>query len=369
MIIGVPKEIKEYENRVAATPSGVSELVKSGHEVLIEKKAGLGSSITDAEYAEAGAKIVPDMKTIYKRAEMVFKVKEPLKPEYPLFRKGQLIFTYLHLAACEELTGILIKSGVTAIAYETIQLEDGSLPLLTPMSEVAGRMAVQVGCQCLEKKNGGRGVLLSGVPGTPPADVVIIGGGTVGLSAAHMAVGLGAQVIILDLNTQRLRHIDEILRGRVITMKAGPAAIARCLSFADLAIGAVLVAGAKAPKVVTKEMVKNMKPGSVIVDVAIDQGGCFETSRITYHDNPTYIAHGVVHYCVGNMPGAVPRTSTIALTNETLPYAKEIADKGFERAMRENAALAKGVNVHNGCCVYQPVADAFGMKCYEFVND
>jgi alanine dehydrogenase len=366
VIIGVPKEIKEFENRVAATPDGVMALVKAGHEVIVEKRAGLGSSITDAEFVDAGAKIAPDIKTVYKRAEMVFKVKEPLPPEYPLFRKGQILFTYLHLAACEELTRVLVKSGVTAVAYETIELEDGSLPLLIPMSEVAGRMAVQVGCQCLEKKNGGRGILLSGVPGTSPADVVVVGGGAVGLGAAQMAVGLGAHVIILDINTQRLRYIDDILRGRVTTMKASAGNIARCLAFADLVVGAVLVTGAKAPKVITKEMVKNMKPGSVIVDVAIDQGGCSETSRLTYHDNPAYIVNGVVHYCVGNMPGAVPRTSTLALTNETLPYALELADKGFNRAVKENPALARGVNIHDGCCVYRPVAEAFGLKCYEF---
>jgi len=367
MIIGVPKEIKQDENRVAITPSGVKTLTTMGHTVIIEKSAGVGSSISDHEYAAAGAKIVPSMKVIYNNAEMVLKVKEPLPPEYPLFRKDLLIFTYLHLAACEELTMKLIKSGVTAISYETIQLHDGTLPLLTPMSEVAGRMAIQVGCQCLEKRHGGRGVLLSGVPGTPPANVVIVGGGTVGMSAAIMAVGMGAQVIILDISTPRLRQIDDLLRGRVITIKANPGAIEHAVAEADLVIGAVLVAGAKAPKVITKKMIKNMKQGSVIVDVAIDQGGCVETSKLTTHAQPTFVYNGVVHYCVGNMPGAVPRTSTWALTNETLPYVVELADKGFIRAVKENPALALGVNIHKGCCVYPSVAEAFGLKCYDLI--
>ena len=365
MIIGIPKEIKQDENRVAITPSGVKTLTSLGHTVLIEKSAGLGSNITDAEYIAGGAKMVPNMKTVYTNSEMVVKVKEPLPLEYPFFRKGLLMFTYLHLAASEELTVKLIKSGVTGIAYETIQLPDGSLPLLVPMSEVAGRMAIQVGCQCLEKRNGGRGILLSGVPGTPPANVVIVGGGIVGISAAMMAVGMGAQVTILDINTPRLRQIDEMYHGRVMTLKANPGVIEHAVAAADLVVGAVLVAGAKAPKVITKKMVKNMLPGSVLVDVAIDQGGCAETSHVTTHADPTYLVNGVVHYCVGNMPGAVPRTSTYALTNETLTYVVELAEKGFKRAVKENHSLALGVNIHEGCCVYKNVAESFGLKCFE----
>ncbi|MFA6449814.1 MAG: alanine dehydrogenase [bacterium] len=366
MIIGVPKEIKQDENRVAITPAGVKTLTALGNTVIIEKTAGLGSSITDAEYSAAGAKMVPSMKAVYNNAEMVMKVKEPLPPEYPLFRKGLLMFTYLHLAASEELTMKLLKSGVTGIAYETIQLPDGSLPLLVPMSEVAGRMAIQVGAQCLEKRNGGRGILMSGVPGTHPANVVIVGGGIVGISAAMMAVGMGAQVTILDISTPKLRQIDEHYHGRIMTLKANPGAIEHAIAEADLVVGAVLVAGAKAPKIITKKMVKTMQPGSVIVDVAIDQGGCCETSHVTTHAAPTYLVNGVVHYCVGNMPGAVPRTSTYALTNETLPYAVELAQKGFERAVKENHSLALGVNTHEGCCVYSGVAEAFGLKYYEF---
>jgi alanine dehydrogenase len=367
MIIGIPKEIKPDEYRVAITPQGVKTLTSLGHKILIEKNAGRGSSITDKEYVEAGAKIVPNMKAVYAGAEMVLKVKEPLSPEYPLFRKGLLIFTYLHLAASEELTLKLLKSGVTGIAYETIQLPDGTLPLLTPMSEVAGRMSIQVGCWCLEKRNGGRGILLSGVPGAHPANVVVVGGGMVGMSAAQIAVGMGAQVTILDISTPRLRQIDELMRGRVITLKANPGTIEQAVADADLVIGAVLVAGAKAPKVITKKMVRKMRPGSVIVDVAIDQGGCCETSKLTTHTNPTYLVNGVVHYCVGNMPGAVPRTSTWALTNETLPYVVDLANKGFERAVMENPALARGVNIRKGCCVYPNVAQAFNLKCYELL--
>ncbi len=369
MIIGVPKEIKADEYRVAITPQGVKTLTSIGHKVLIEKSAGMGSSITDKEYVQAGAKILPSMKAVYSASEMVLKVKEPLPAEYSLFRKGLILFTYLHLAACEELTRKLLKSGVTGIAYETIQLPDGTLPLLIPMSEVAGRMAIQVGCQCLEKRHGGRGILLSGVPGTMPANVVVVGGGIVGMSAAQIAVGMGAQVTILDINTQRLRDIDDLMRGRLITLKANPGSIEQALIEADLVIGAVLVTGGKAPKVITKKMVMNMKPGSVIVDVAIDQGGCCETSKLTYHADPTYTVNGVVHYCVGNMPGAVPRTSTEALTNETLPYVIELANKGFERAVLDNRALAQGVNIHNGCCVYPKVAEAFKLKCYELYLD
>lgn len=364
MIVGVPKEIKEEEYRVAITPAGVRSFVEAGHKVVIEKNAGAGSYISDAEFQVAGAEILPNIKAVYKMADMILKVKEPLEPEYALIRKGQLLFTYLHLAADEKLTRLLLKSGATGVAYETVVLPDCTLPLLRPMSEVAGKMAVQVGCQFLEKRRGGRGILISGVPGVPPGDVVIIGGGVVGLCAAQVAVGLGAQVTILDVSTKVLRHVDEYMLGRVITIKSTPQAVEKAVSYADLVVGAVLVTGAKAPKVVTKAMVKKMKPGSVIVDVAIDQGGCIETSRLTTHTNPTFVVNGVVHYCVGNMPGAVPRTSTLALTNETLPYALELANKGFDRAVRENPALAAGVNIHDGKCMYAGVASAFGLKLH-----
>ena len=362
MIVGVPKEIKEQENRVAITPAGVRTLVGGGNTVLIQKNAGVGSGITDTMYKEAGAKIVPRLEDVYKKSDMVMKVKEPLPQEYKLFREGLLLFTYLHLAADENLTRELMKSGVTAVAYETIQLDNGLLPLLMPMSEVAGRMSVQLGAQFLEARHGGRGILLSGMAGVPPADVTIIGGGVVGYSAAKVAVGLGAQVVILDNNIQRLRELDEIMHGRVITMMSTPESIERMASFSDLVVGSVLVAGARAPKLLSKDMVKKMKPGSVIVDVAIDQGGCVETSKLTTHTEPIFIRYGVVHYCVGNMPGAVPRTSTLALTNSTLPYAQMLADKGLEKAIADDVPLAKGVNVHQGRVTHPGVARAFRMK-------
>jgi alanine dehydrogenase len=362
MIVGVPKEIKEQENRVAITPAGVRTLVGGGNTVLIQKSAGVGSGITDQMYKDAGARIVPTLDDVYKKSDMVMKVKEPLEREYKLFRPGLLLFTYLHLAADEKLTRELMKKNVTAIAYETIQLDSGLLPLLMPMSEVAGRMSVQLGAHFLEARHGGRGILLSGMAGVPPADVAIIGGGVVGYSAAKVAVGLGAQVIILDNNIQRLRELDEIMHGRVITIMSTPESIERIARFSDLVIGSVLVAGARAPKLLTTDMVKQMKPGAVIVDVAIDQGGCIETSRLTTHSNPTFVKHGVVHYCVGNMPGAVPRTSTLALTNSTLPYAQLLAEKGFEKAIAGNIPLARGVNVHNGKVAHPGVARAFGLK-------
>ncbi len=365
MIIGVPKEIKEEEYRVAITPAGVRSFVESGHKVIIEKTAGVGSYITAREYKEAGANIAANIANVYKRADMILKVKEPLPPEYDLIREGQLLFTYLHLAANEKLTRHLMKSGSTCIAYETVTRSDGHLPLLRPMSEVAGKMAVQVGCQFLEKRKGGRGILISGVPGVPPGDVVIIGGGVVGLSAAQLAVGLGAQVAILDVSTKVLRHVDENMHGRVITIKSTPQSVESAVKYADLVVGAVLVTGAKAPKVVTRRMIKEMKPGSVIVDVAIDQGGCIETSKLTTHSHPTFTYNDVVHYCVGNMPGAVPRTSTLALTNETLPYALELANKGFIDAVKGNEGLANGVNIHDGKCVHQGVAEAFKLKLSE----
>jgi len=363
MIIGVPKEIKEHENRVAITPAGVRALVSRKHTVFIQKGAGAGSGIQDKEYTNAGAKILPTIEQVYKKSQLVLKVKEPLPPEYPLFRKDLLMFTYLHLAANEPLTRELVKSGMTTVGYETIQLDNGVLPLLVPMSEVAGRMAVQVGAQFLEARNGGRGILLSGMPGVAPADVAIIGAGIVGYNAAKIAVGMGAQVFVLDNNPGKLRQIEDLLSGRVITVMSTPESVERAVSFADLVIGAVLVAGARAPKLVTAKMVQKMKPGSVIVDVAIDQGGCVETSHVTMHSKPTYEKFGVIHYAVGNMPGAVPRTSTFALTNETLPYLLQLADKGFEKAIAENLALAKGVNTLNGEVTVPAVAAAFKMKC------
>ena len=362
MIIGVPKEIKEQENRVAITPAGVRTLVHGGHTVFVQKSAGVGSGITDEAYKEAGAKILPSLESIYGKSEMVLKVKEPLPREYKLFRPGLILFTYLHLAAAEKLTRALMKSNVTAIGYETIQLDNGHLPLLIPMSEVAGRMSIQLGCHYLEARHGGRGILLSGMAGVPPADVTIIGGGMVGYSAAKVAVGLGAQVVILDNNIARLRELDEIMHGRVITMMSTPESVERMMSFSDLVVGAVLIAGARAPKIVTADMVKKMKPGAVIVDVAIDQGGCIATSKLTTHSNPTFIKYGVVHYCVGNMPGAVPRTSTLALTNSTLPYVDQLANLGVERAIAENPPLARGVNVYNGTVAHPGVAQAFKLK-------
>lgn len=362
MIIGVPKEIKANENRVAITPAGVSELTKAGHQVLIEQGAGLGSGIDDALYEAEGAVMVPSAAEVWSQAEMIIKVKEPLPSEYPLMRRGQILFTYLHLAASEELTRALMERGVVGIAYETVQLEDRSLPLLTPMSEVAGRMAVQIGAQFLQKNQGGRGVLLGGVPGVPPAEVVIIGGGTVGTNAAKIAIGMGAHVTILDTNVSRLRYLDDVLHGNVITVVSNRLTVERAVKYADLLIGAVLLPGAKAPKLVTEEMVKQMKPGSVIVDVAVDQGGCIETvDHPTTHANPIYVKHGVIHYAVANIPGAVPRTSTYALTNVTLPYVLQLANKGYRRAAEENPALARGFNVINGKVVYQAVAEAHGL--------
>lgn len=365
MKIGVPKEIKQDEYRVAMTPAGVRALCASGHEVYIERTAGDGSFIPAGKYEENGAVIVETIEEVFEKADMVVKVKEPLEKEYELMRDGQIMFTYLHLAADETLTRKLVEKKVTAIGYETIQLSDGSLPLLMPMSEVAGRMSVQLGAQYLEKRHGGRGVLLSGPPGVPPAEIVIIGGGMVGLSAAKVAVGLGASVTILDISVPKLRYMDEILMGRVVTVMSNLDNIERSAKYADLLIGAVLIAGAKAPKLVSREIVEQMKPGSVIVDVAIDQGGCVETSRPTTHTEPTFTHAGVVHYCVGNMPAAVPRTSTLALTNETSAYAQALADKGFEKAVADDPALKRGVNVHDGRVVHPGVAGAFGMECHE----
>ncbi len=361
MLVGVPKEVKDRENRVSTTPAGVAEYIARGHQVLVEKGAGVGSSFADAEYAAAGAEMVDTHAGVFARAEMIVKVKEPVAAEYDLLRPGQLLFTYLHLAADELQTRALIKSGVHAVAYETVQLPNGSLPLLTPMSEVAGRMAVQVGAHYLERTQGGRGMLLGGVPGVPGADVLIIGGGIVGTNAAQMALGMGANVTIVDRSIDRLRYLDQVLHGRVHTLASNGANIAEAIRTADLVIGGVLLPGAKAPKLVTAAMVKTMRAGSVMVDVAIDQGGCFETAKPTSHSAPVYVVDDVIHYCVTNMPGAVPRTSTLALSNVTLPYALELAGKGLEAACKADKSLALGVNVLNGKVTYQAVAEAFGL--------
>ncbi|MCY8551336.1 alanine dehydrogenase [Bacillus haynesii] len=364
MIIGIPKEIKNNENRVAITPAGVVALKKSGHQVLIEQGAGLGSGFEDADYKAAGAEILVEAKDVWGKADMVMKVKEPISSEYGYFRKGLVLFTYLHLAAEPKLAKALVDSGVTAIAYETVEV-NRTLPLLTPMSEVAGRMASQIGAQFLENSKGGKGILLSGVPGVKRGKVTIIGGGVVGTNAAKIAVGLGADVTLIDLSAERLRQLDDQFGKDIQTLMSNPLNIAEAVKDSDLVIGAVLIPGAKAPKLVTEEMIQSMSPGSVVVDVAIDQGGIIETvDKITTHDDPTYTKHGVVHYAVANMPGAVPRTSTIGLTNVTMPYALQIANKGVEQAVAENQALALGVNVANGSITYKAVARDLG---YEYV--
>lgn len=358
MKIGVPKEIKNNENRVAMTPSGVVNLTVFGHEVFIETGAGLGSGFTDEDYKAAGAHIVSTAGEAWKQ-EMVMKVKEPISSEYDYFYEGQILFTYLHLAPEPELTQALLDKKVVAIAYETVQLPNRSLPLLTPMSEVAGRMATQIGAQYLERQEGGKGILLGGVAGVPRAKVTIIGGGVAGTNAAKVAVGMGAEVTIIDLSPERLRQLDDQFGHDVQTLMSNPYNISESVKQSDLVIGAVLIPGAKAPKLVTEEMIKTMTPGSVVVDIAIDQGGIFETSdRITTHDNPTYIKHGVVHYAVANMPGAVPRTSTIALTNNTVPYALQIANKGYKQACLTNEALKKGINTLEGHVTFEAVAEA-----------
>jgi alanine dehydrogenase len=362
MIVGVLKEIKTEENRVCMTPAGVEVMLQNGHTVLVEKNAGTGSGFNNKGYEAAGAEIVDTAKEIFKRAKMVMHVKEPLPAEYDLIQKDQIIFTYLHLAAAEELTKVLIKSGSIGIAYETIQKADGSLPLLTPMSEVAGRMAIQQGAKYLEMAQGGHGVLLGGVPGVDPGTVVVIGGGVVGINAAKMACGLGAKVYLLDMNLERLRYLSDVMPSNCFLLMSKPSTIRRLIKEADVVVGAVLIPGAKAPKLLTREMLKTMKKGSVLVDVAIDQGGCFETSKATTHGAPIYKVEGVVHYCVANMPGAVPKTSTLALTNATLPYAVEIANKGWKKAMQQNPEIKLGANVVKGKVTYQGVADAFGLK-------
>ena len=362
MIVGVLKEIKAEENRVCMTPAGAEVMKIHGHTVLVEKNAGSGSGFDDEAYVHVGAEIVSEASEIYRRAQMVMHVKEPLHSEYPLIREGQIVFTYLHLAADEDLTRALIDRRSVNIAYETIQKTDGSLPLLTPMSEVAGRMAIQQGAKYLEMAQGGQGVLLGGVPGVDPGTVVVIGGGGVGTNAAKMACGLGAKVYLLDKSIDRLRHLSDIMPRNCFLLYASPATIRELVARADVVVGAVLVPGAKTPKLVTRDMLKSMKKGAVLVDVAIDQGGCFETSRPTTHSNPIYTIDGVVHYCVANMPGGVAKTSTMALTNATLPYALEIADKGWKRAMRENPEIKLGANVVEGKVTYGGVAEAFGFE-------
>lgn len=359
MIVGVPKEIKVHESRVAITPEGVSEFVHAGHTVIIEESAGVGSSISDEDFKTAGATIVATADDVWKKADLVLKVKEPIEPEYSKMRKAQTLFTYLHLAASKACTDALVKSGTTAIAYETVEV-DGTLPLLAPMSEVAGRLATQVGATALQRPHGGRGVLLGGVPGVAPGRVVVIGGGVAGLNAAVIAVGMGADVTVFDRSINRLQFIDTTYGGRIKTLVASKHAIEREVKLADLVIGAVLVHGAKAPKLVSNALVAQMKPGSVLVDIAIDQGGCFEDSKPTTHAEPTYKVHNSIFYCVANMPGAVPVASTYALTNATLPFALSLANLGWEQACAKDKNLAKGLNVHDGKIFYSAVADAHG---------
>ena len=361
MKVGVPKEIKTNENRVALVPAGAEALVAAGHSVMIEKGAGEGSGFLDSAYTSVGATIGPDADTVWREADMIMKVKEPIKPEWPRMKKGQVIFTYFHFAADKELTLAHIKSGAICIAYETVELPSRELPLLTPMSEVAGRMAVQEGAKYLEKLYGGRGVLLGGVPGVAPAKVVILGGGIVGINAAKMAAGLGAKVTVLDLSLERLRYLSDVMPANVTLIYSNRHNILEQISTADLVVGAVLIPGAIAPKLIRKEDLKTMQQGSVIVDVAIDQGGCVETIHATTHENPTYVVDGIIHYGVANMPGGVPRTSTLALTNATFPYAKVLAKKGWKQALKDDEALRKGLNIVDGKVTYPAVAEAFGL--------
>jgi len=361
MIIGVPKEIKNNENRVALTPAGAAELIKFGHDVYMQATAGNGSGFADEAYERAGAKILPAIEDVYAIAEMIIKVKEPIEQEYKLIRKGQILYTYFHFASSEKLTNAMIESGAVCLAYETVELDDRSLPLLIPMSEVAGRMSIQEGAKYLEKTYGGYGVLLGGVAGVPPAKVLIIGGGIVGTEAAKMAAGLGADTTIMDVNLKRLRYLDDIMPANVKTMMSNEYNIRDMVQTHDVIIGAVLIPGAKAPKLVTRDMLPTMRPGTVMVDVAVDQGGCFETTTATTHDHPTFVIDDVIHYCVANMPGAVPRTSTLALTNATLPYALHIANKGWKQACKDSIPLKKGLNVVGGNVVYAGVAEAFGL--------
>ena len=361
MIVGVPKEIKVREYRVGMVPGAVKSLVDAGHRVLVEAGAGVGSGLPDTDYARAGAEMVASADEVWKRAEMVVKVKEPIAPEYARMQEGQIVYTYFHLAGVDpELTRVLLKKKVSAVAYETIQLEDGSLPLLRPMSEVAGKMSIQVGAASLEKERGGKGILLGGVPGVRRGRVAILGGGVVGTCAAKVAVGMGAEVTILDINQSQLAYLDDVFLGRVTVLSSDPETIARSVREADLVVGGVLIPGGKAPKLVPEGLIREMSPGSVVVDVAVDQGGCIETCKPTTHDHPTYVVHGVVHYCVANMPGAVPQTSTFALTNVTRPYAKRIADQGLVEAVRADRSLARGVNTYGGSVTYEAVARDMG---------
>lgn len=361
MIIGVPKEIKTNENRVALTPAGAMELVKHGHEVYVQATAGVGSGFSDDQYVESGAKILPTIEDVYGIAEMIIKVKEPIESEYSLVKEGQLVFTYFHFASHEPLTRAMIDSGATCLAYETVELPDRSLPLLVPMSEVAGRMAVQEGAKYLEKPQKGRGILLGGVPGVMPAKVLVLGGGVVGTQAAKMAAGLGAQVTILDISLPRMRYLADVMPANVNTLYSNEYTIRELIKDHDLIVGAVLIPGAKAPSLIRREMLSTMRPGTVLVDVAVDQGGCFETTKPTTHTDPIYIIDDVVHYCVANMPGAVPYTSTIALTNATLPYAIQLANKGWKKACQDNEPLKLGLNVIDGKVVYKAVAEAFDL--------
>ncbi|MFZ0611739.1 MAG: alanine dehydrogenase [Desulfobacterales bacterium] len=361
MKVGILKEIKTEENRVCMTPAGVEVMIHNGHSVLVEKNAGAGSGFADEAYAKAGAKMIDTPKEIFAIADMVMHVKEPLPPEYDLIREGQIIFTYLHLAADENQTRALIKSKSVSIAYETIQKTDGSLPLLTPMSEVAGRMAIQQGAKYLEMAQGGHGILLGGVPGVDPGTVLVIGGGVVGINAAKMACGLGAKVYLLDMNLDRLRYLSDVMPANCFTLMSSPATIRKLVKEADVVVGAVLIPGAKAPHLVTRDMLSTMKRGSVLVDVAIDQGGCFETSKATTHGKPIYVVDGVIHYCVANMPGAVAKTSTLALTNATLPYAVQIANKGWKQACKDNIEIRHGLNVVDAKVTFKGVAEAFDM--------
>jgi alanine dehydrogenase len=361
MKIGVPKEIKTNENRIALVPAGAEALIGAGHSVFIERGAGEGSGFSDELYTRVGAAIAPDADAVWREAEMILKVKEPIAPEWPRIRKGQVLFTYFHFAADEALTRAHLKSGAVCIAYETVELPSRELPLLTPMSEVAGRMAVQEGAKYLEKLYGGRGVLLGGVPGVAPAKVVVLGGGIVGINAAKMAAGLGASVVVLDISLERLRYLSDVMPANVVLIHSNRHNILEQLATADLVVGAVLVTGAKAPRLVRREDLRLMRPGSVIVDVAIDQGGCVETIHATTHENPTYVVDGVIHYGVANMPGGVPRTSTLALTNATFPYAQQLANKGWKKALASSPALLKGLNIVDGQVTYPGVAEAFGI--------
>jgi alanine dehydrogenase len=361
VIVGVPKEVKDNEYRVALTPEGARELTAAGHRVLVERGASAGSSLVEDRYVRAGAEIVDTAGEVFRQAEMILKVKEPVPQEYDLLQEGQILFTYLHLAASRDLTELLAQRKVSAVAYETVQLPDGRLPLLAPMSEVAGRMAPHVGARLLEKENGGRGILMGGVSGVRPAKVLILGAGMAGSNAAWIAAGMEAEVVVVDKNLDRLRYIDQIHKGRIMTLMSDRLTLEQRVRESDVVVGTVLIPGARAPKLLTEEMVASMRAGSVIIDISIDQGGSVETARMTTHSDPTYLVHDVVHYCVGNMPGAVPNTSTYALTNVTLPYALAIAEAGLEDALRDDAALAQGLNAYGGVLTSQPVAEAHGL--------